>query len=69
MCVIEESPLLVNYDGTVTIFCYCGWMDTHPTQEAAHVAGRAHMEDFEEMERLYDEDRAAWSARYDFDAQ
>jgi hypothetical protein len=64
MCVIECDSVEVNDDGTVSIWCYCGWNETRPTMDAADAAGRVHMEEFEESERLYRENPAAWVERY-----
>jgi hypothetical protein len=64
MCIIENDHVRENADGTVSIWCYCGWHETHPTMEAADDAGRAHIEAFEESERIYSESPAAWVERY-----
>jgi hypothetical protein len=39
MCYADTAT---NDDGTVTAFCYCGWSETHDTQESADVAAERH---------------------------
>ncbi|MFD8497311.1 hypothetical protein [Amycolatopsis sp. NPDC059657] len=42
MCIVDTTT---ETDGTVTVFCYCGWHDYgHATQESADVAAYAHQE-------------------------
>lgn len=39
MCYADT---ITENDGTVTAYCYCGWSETHPTQEAADAAAEQH---------------------------
>jgi hypothetical protein len=64
MCIIEDDDFSANDDGTVSVWCYCGWQATRPTKEAADEAGRAHIDAFDESERVYAESPAAWVERY-----
>ncbi len=54
----------VNDNGTVTIWCYCGWNVTRPTMAAADAAGLAHIDAFNESEQLYSENPVAWVECY-----
>ncbi|MFI5593680.1 hypothetical protein ACIA5G_52260 [Amycolatopsis sp. NPDC051758] len=31
-----------NADGTAEAFCYCGWVEDHPTRDAADAAATNH---------------------------
>ncbi len=64
MCIIENDDVTVNCDGTVSISCYCGWNVTRPTMDAADAAGRAHIDAFNESEKLYGENPGAWAEFY-----
>jgi len=64
VCIIENDDVNVNDDGTVSMWCHCGWGVTRPTMDAADAAGRAHVAAFNESEQLYSENPVAWVERY-----
>lgn len=40
--ITHFADTATNDNGTVSAFCYCGWSETHPTQEAADAAAERH---------------------------
>jgi hypothetical protein len=40
--IMCDADTIMNDDGTVTAFCYCGWVEYGHTQESADAAAEAH---------------------------